>query len=476
MKRSIKVNIIILAGLFAGFNIFAQKATVYTTAKNTNLRISKTGVLNFQDSKQPLEVQICVFVDSQRKFQTLLGIGSALTDASAETFYKLPENIQKEFLTAFYDKEKGIGYSLARTSINSCDFSSESYTYVSDNDSTLKSFNILPDKKYRIPFIQKAIAASGGSLPIIISPWSPPAWMKDNNDMLHGGYLLPTYYQSWANYFVKFIRSYEAENIPIFGLTVQNEPMAKQIWESCIFTSKQECEFLKNYLGPTLAKSGLEDKKIIIWDHNRDLIYQRVNEVLSDPMANKYAWGIGFHWYETWTGSDMMFDNVRKVHESFSNKHLIFTEGCAEKFKISKVNDWSLGEKYGYSMINDFNSGVEGWLDWNILLDETGGPNHVGNFCFAPVIADTKQGKLIYTNSYYYLGHFSKFIRPGAQRITSSSNRGDLLTTAFKNQDNKIVVIVMNKSDLVMNCNLFIDSKETKLESLPHSISTIIVE
>ena len=127
-------------------------------------------------------------------------------------------------------------------------------------------------------------------------------------------------------------------------------------------------------------------------------------------------------------------------------------------------------------MFNDFNSGVEGWLDWNILLDETGGPNHVGNFCFAPVIADTKQGILIYTNSYYYLGHFSKFIRPGAQRITSSSNRGDLLTTAFKNQDNKIVVIVMNKSDLVMNCNLFIDSKETKLESLPHSISTIIFE
>lgn len=475
MKKHGKVTTLIVI-LLSGLQVFAQQATIYTTAKNTALRITKTGTQGFSTANQPVETQVCIFVDTNKQFQTVLGIGSALTDASAETFYKLPENLQNELLTSFYDKEKGIGFSFARTNMNSCDFSSESYTYVKDNDSLLQSFDISHDLKYRVPFIKKAIAASGGKLPMLISTWSPPAWMKDNNNMLLGGSLLPKYQNTWANYFVKFIHAYEAENIPVFGLTVQNEPMAKQKWESCIFTAKQETDFLKNYLGPTLANHGLQDKKIIIWDHNRDLLYQRAKDLLNDPEAAKYVWGIGYHWYETWTGGSMLFDNVRNVSESFPDKHLLFTEGCIEKFNINRLHDWSLGEKYGNSIINDFNNGVEGWLDWNIILDENGGPNHVGNYCFAPVIADTKGKKLTYTNIYYYLGQFSKFIRPGAKRIISSSNRDNLITAAFQNPDNKIVVIVMNKSEKMMNYQLFINSKETEIKSLPNSISTIIVD
>ena len=162
------------------------------------------------------------------------------------------------------------------------------------------------------------------------------------------------------------------------------------------------------------------DKKLFIWDHNRDLIYQRASTVLEDPGAAKYIWGVGFHWYETWTGAGMALENTRRVAEAFPGKHLLFTEGCYEKFDFNRLNDWSLGERYGYSMINDFNAGTVGWTDWNILLDEKGGPNHVGNFCFAPVHADTRNGTLIYTNSYYYMGHFSKFIHPGAKRIASA--------------------------------------------------------
>jgi glucosylceramidase len=237
--------------------------------------------------------------------------------------------------------------------------------------------------------------------------------MKDRGAMLKGGKLLPRYRQAWANYYVKFIQAHEQHGIPVWGLSVQNEPMATQKWESCVFGGEEERDFIKGYLGPALAKNGLGAKKLIACDHNRDLVYQRASAVLDDPAA-KYAWGIGYHWYETWTGSGMLFDNVRRTHETYPNTNLLFTEGCVEKFKFDQVNDWRLGEKYGMSMIGDFNAGTVGWTDWNILLDETGGPNHVGNFCFAPIIGDTKTGKLIYTNAYYYIGHFAKFIRPGA--------------------------------------------------------------
>jgi glucosylceramidase len=141
---------------------------------------------------------------------------------------------------------------------------------------------------------------------------------------------------------------------------------------------------------------------------------------------------------------------------------------------MARINLWSLGEVYGHSMINDFNNGTVGWTDWNILLDEKGGPNHAGNFCFAPVHADTKKGELIFTNSYYYIGHFSKFIRPGARRIISSSNRDLLETTAFQNVDGKIAVIVMNRSDQKLPFLLWMNNKAAKMESLPHSIATLV--
>lgn len=452
-----------------------KKVSVYTTAENTEYRISATDSVEFKPLAQPLETQICVFVEPKKTFQTFLGIGGALTDSAAETFAKISKEKQEEFLTAYFDKEKGIGYTLGRTNIHSCDFSSGSYTYVDENDKDLKSFNVSHDQKFRIPFIKKAIKAAGGKLTMFASPWSPPAFMKTTNNMLKGGKLKPEFYQSWASYYTKFINAYEKEGIPIWGLTVQNEPMATQTWESCIYTAEEERDFLKNYLGPTMQKAGLGAKKIIIWDHNRDLIYQRVNTILSDPEAAKYAWGIGFHWYEPWSGGEQMFDNVKLVNQVYPDKHLIFTEGCAESFDMKRVKNWTLGERYGYSMINDFNSGTVGWTDWNILLDEVGGPNHVGNFCFAPVHADTQTGELIYTNSYYYIGHFSKFIQPGAKRIASSTSRSALFSTAFLNPDGKISVVVMNRSDKEVPYLLWIDGKAAEVKSLPHSIQTLVI-
>jgi len=453
------------------YEVKSKSVAVYTTAENTDYRLTRTETLSFKKHGQPLETEVCIFVDPSKTFQSVLGIGGALTDASAETFYKLPKDKQDEILNAYYNDKTGIGYTIGRTNIQSCDFSSDTYSYVADNDVSLKTFNVDHDRKYRIPLIKSAIAAAGGKLTMFATPWSPPGWMKTNNDMLRGGKLKPEYDQVWANFYIKFIKVYEKEGIPIWGLSVQNEPMANQKWESCIYTAEDERDFIKNYLGPTLHKSGMADKKLIIWDHNRDLMYQRASTILEDPDAAKYIWGTGFHWY---MHDD--FENVKRVNEAFPGKNLLFTEGCADIYDAAKINDWKYGELYGKSMVNDFNNGVVGWTDWNILLDQYGGPNHVGNFCFAPIHADLKTGKLTYMNSYYYIGHFSKFVRPGAKRIISSSNRDGLMTTAFINKDNKVVVVVLNLTDEKTPYSLWIKGMTANTTSLPHSITTLIVQ
>ncbi|HEY0272540.1 MAG TPA: glycoside hydrolase family 30 protein [Chitinophaga sp.] len=449
-----------------------RSIVVYKTAAKTDLRITPTDTLHFTPMGQPLETQVCVFVDPTHRFQTVTGFGGAITDASAEVFGKLPAAQQQELLTAYYDKQKGIGYNLVRTTIASSDFSSGTYAYVQEGDSTLKTFNIDHDRRFRIPLIKAAMKTAGGKLDVFATPWSPPGWMKRNNNVLQGGKLLPQYRQAWANHYVKFIRAYEKEGIPIWGLSVQNEPMATQKWESCIFTGEEERDFIKYFLGPTLQKAGYGSKKLMAWDHNRDLIYQRAATVLNDPAAAKYVWGVAFHWYENWSGGARMLDNVARVHEAFPDKHLMFTEGCIEKFNWDKISDWQYGEVYGQNIISDFNNGTVGWTDWNILLDEQGGPNHVGNFCMAPVHA--KNGKLYYSNAFYYIGHFSKFVQAGAKRVAATPSRSKLLSTAFVNPDGKTVVEVMNQSDEEVPFYLWVDGKAAQTSSLPHSMTTFV--
>ncbi len=454
-----------------------KTATIFTTASNTTLRLSQTGKKTFAHRDQPRENEVSVFVNPKKSFQTFLGIGGAVTDASAEVFALLPEEKQQEFLTAYYDPEEGIGYSLLRTPIHSCDFSSGSYTYIAEGDKELETFSIERDLEFKIPLIKQAIATAGGTLLTYASPWSPPAFMKDNNNMLQGGKLLPEHYDTWARYYAKFIKAYEAEGMPIWGITIQNEPMAVQRWESCIYTAEEERDFLKNHLGPILEEEGLGDKKIVVWDHNRDLINHRANTIFEDPEAAKYAWGIGFHWYETWAGGEPMFSNLGNINESFPTKNLLFTEGCQEGFRDDRYQYWPHAERYGRSIINDVNNGTVGWTDWNILLDQRGGPNHVENFCFAPIHGDTETGELIYTPTYYYIGHFSKFIRPGAKRISTVSSRSHLLSTTFQHEDNSMVTVVMNQSDEDIEYHLYVGAAEAVTMRIPaHAMQSVVVE
>lgn len=449
----------------------SQMVDVYVTAQAGGKKLSRAESLALNDQQPLTEKTQYVFIDPAKKFQTLLGIGGALTDAAAETYAKLPVAQRQQLIKAYFDPVDGIGYSLARTHINSCDFSSGSYTYVAEGDAALASFSIKPDERFRIPLIKDALAAAKQPLTLYVSPWSPPAWMKDNRDMLRGGKLEPEFADAWARYFVAFIKAYETAGIPVWGLTVQNEPLAIQRWESCLFTAEEEKDFVRDHLGPTLARNGLGAKKIVLWDHNRTLLYERARVALEDPEAAKYIWGFGFHWYV-----NDAYDNVRLVTEAFPQTNVLLTEACLYPYDRAKLGEWHWGERYGTAMIKDFNNGAVGWTDWNILLDEIGGPNHVANYCYAPVHADTTTGELMFMNSFYYIGHFSKFIRPGARRIVSSATVDTLQTTAFENPDGSIAVVVLNTTDQEQSFSVRLGQNAAPTRSPAHSIMTLVMK
>jgi glucosylceramidase len=430
----------------------------------------------FQPAAQPPETDIDVFVDTTKHFQEVFGFGGAVTDAVAEVHATLAPSAQQAFLTAYFDPRAGLGYSVLRTTIHSSDFGSRSYTYVRDGDTALASFSIAPDLKLRVPLLRAALAAGrahGTDVRVFASPWSAPAWMKSNGSMVGGGALLPAYRDTWARYVVKFVQAYESAGVPLWGLSVQNEPMAKQTWESMVFTAEDETRYLADHLGPALRAAGLGSRKIIVWDHNRDLLPQRAAHILSDPKARPYVWGVGYHWYETWAGGEPMHANVAAVHEAWPDVNLLMTEGCIEKFDAARLQDWANGERYASQMIADLNAGACGWVDWNMLLDSRGGPNHKDNFCFAPLHAGS-DGQLVFTPIYTAIGHFSRYIRPRAHRVSAATSRSTLAATAFRNADGTLAVVVMNRSDAPQRYRLFIDRREVAVEIPARAFQTVI--
>ncbi|MNI05927.1 Glucuronoxylanase XynC precursor [compost metagenome] len=442
------------------------QATMYLTSRDTGDRLTKRGSLKFRDmeSGQKADLEL----NPEQSFQTVIGFGGAFTEAAAYTLSRMSNEKREEIIERYFHPTDGLGYTLGRVHIHSCDFALGNYTYVEDNDTELKSFDISHDYKWVLPLIQDAAKVKGSSFTMLASPWSPPAWMKTNGEMNHGGKLKPEFREAWANYYTKFIRAYEAAGVPIWGISVQNEPAAKQIWDSCEYTAEEERDFVRDYLGPVMHREGLEHVHILIWDHNRDLVVERASAVLSDPEAAKYVWGTGVHWY---VSED--FAQVGKVHELFPDKHLLFTEGCQEGGV--HLGSWDTGERYGRNMIGDFNNWMEGYLDWNLVLDETGGPNHVDNLCDAPVIADTATGEVHYNSSFFYIGHFSKFVRPGAIRVGHTLQREELLSVAFRNEDGSIALIVMNENDKDCKFTLGCNGQIAVTELPAHSIATYIL-
>lgn len=443
--------------------------SVYRTAKETNDKLTRVEDAFFSTPVEFMENGFLNVYEDIR-FQEIVGFGGAFTEAASSTLDKLDEETRREILHLYFSPVDGLGYTLCRTHINSCDFSLGNYAYdETDGDIELKDFSIERDRRSLLPMIKDSMQVPGSSFQLFASPWSPPAWMKTTGRMNEGGQLKKEYRQVWADYFVKYLREYEKEGIKFWGITLQNEANAVTEWDSCTYTAEEERDFLRDYLGPAIRKAGFSDLNIMFWDHNKELVVDRASVMLQDPEAAKYIWGIAVHWY-----SGEHFDSLAAFSRLFPEYKILHTEGCCG---WSPKNEWwKDGETYAHGIIGDLSNGATGWVDWNMVLNENGGPNHVGNFCNAPVMVDTEKKVFTLENSYYCMGHFSKFIRPGAKRVLSTKYCSQLETCAFLNTDNTVAVVVLNRSDERLEINLRSRGEIAGLISLPHSIMTLVYE
>ncbi len=335
------------------------------TKIETNIKrklfLHKTEKITFPISSNIIEFDV-ISVDQKQSFQTLLGFGGAFTESTGYSLSTVDEKIYNNIIDDYFLKD-GLNYSLCRLPIGSCDFSLNSYSYsYKDN---LSDFNIKRDQKYIIPTIKSA-QERNKNIKFVSSPWSPPAFMKDNNDLNNGGRLLKKYKKTWAKYLVKYVQNYMLENINIDYMTIQNEPNASQSWESCRYTAEEESDLLRNYLFHIFKENNLKTK-FLIWDHNKDNILERSINCLVQNGALNYASGIAFHWY---TGSH--FQNLSQLNKLFPNKLLIHTEGCTGYSNFNPSDELFNAEMYASEIIGDLNNGVNGFIDWNMVLEYNG--------------------------------------------------------------------------------------------------------
>ncbi|MEO1450092.1 MAG: glycoside hydrolase family 30 protein [Bacteroidota bacterium] len=448
--------------------------------------------------KEEVEAAIPINLHPEEVFQTITGIGGSFTEASAHLLNQLgPENRQA-VLEAYFGDE-GARYSLTRTHINSCDFSLGNYSYAPEaDDKELAHFTIEEDRPDLIPMIKSAQEISSDGFKIIASPWTAPPWMKDNKDW-KGGKLLPEYYGTWAHFFSKYLDAYRAEGIEIWGITVENEPLGNaNNWESMHFTAEEMTAFVRDHLGPRM-KSDKQQVKILGYDQNRDELKHWVDVMYGDAEAAQYFDGTAIHWYASTV--EWFPEVLQYAHQKAPDKHLIESEGCIDA-EVPKWQDdawywspeatdwgwdWASPEtkhlhpkyvpvfRYARDIIGCLNNWVDGWVDWNMVLDRQGGPNWFGNWCVAPVIVDPEADEVYFTPLYYTMAHFSKFIRPGAKRIGFEHSGKDIMVTAVQNPDGAIAVVIFNPTENARHISLSLTDKTTHFPISAKAIQTILI-
>ena len=432
-------------------------------------------------------------------YQEIIGFGGSFTESSAHVLKSLSEEKRDEVLHAYFSHDEA-AYSLTRTHMGSCDFSLSNYTYANTpGDSNLSDFSIKEDRDDLIPLIRDAAAVEGADFRIIASPWTAPPWMKENNDW-NGGSLLPEYYDTWALFFCRYIEEYGKAGIPIWAVTTLNEPLGNsEQWESMIFTPAQMARFVRSNLGPRFIENSI-DARILIYDQNRDHLEEWAGAILGDPKAAAYVWGTAVHWYSS--TYEWYPETLTRVHEQFPGKKLLHTEGCIDSevpvwrdddwyWRPEATDwgyDWALKEdkhlhpkyvpvyRYARDIIGGLNSYLTGWIDWNIVLDDGGGPNHAENWCIAPVIARPETDEVYYTPLYYVMRHFSRYIRPGAVRIGVDNGTKGLMVTAVRNPGGEIVVVILNQAERGERFALELDSHFAEMSIPASALQTIIIE
>ena len=471
MKNCLIIKFLVISfGLIPSLSLFSQtdgkQVKVFTSSANSkDMLVEKEDITLKEDSETENQV---IDIYPEFKYQQALGFGGAFTETSGYNFSLLSPLLKEKLIEALFGKS-GIGLNFCRTHINSADFSLSEYTEVQDGDTDLKTFNIDRDKKYILPMIKAAVKANP-NIWLFASPWSPPAWMKDNNSMIHGGSVLPEYYKTWANYFALFLKEYKKEGIDFFAVTVQNEPKAVQTWESCIWTGKEEGEFAVHFLRPALDENGFDKTKIMIWDHNKERVMERERESLSVQGADTAIWGVGFHWY-----SGDHFDNLRMAYELHPDKPLIATEFCLGG-AVNSDNNWNDVERYAKEIIGNFNNFMAASVEWNLIVDSKGGPYHnrTGGVK-APVYVDENKKDFTLGPLYYTVGHFSKFIKRYAFRIGSSVYSDGIKVVAFSNPDDEIVVIVLNTTDKDATPKIRLNNCTAEFNMPAKSLETLVI-
>ncbi|MDD3278210.1 MAG: glycoside hydrolase family 30 beta sandwich domain-containing protein [Lachnospiraceae bacterium] len=410
--------------------------------------------------------QIRIFPEIRR--QQMKGFGGAFTESAGYCYSKFDDEVKERFLKAYFS-EDGLRYNVGRTHINSCDFALGNYAAVEQTKDGLSEFDMTRANQYVLPLIQDACTVKGEKIELLLSPWSPPSYMKTNGEMNHGGQLKEECYGDWAEYVAVYLEHLRAEGLQLTYLTVQNEPAAVQTWDSCIYSAKEEMVLVRDFLAPTLAAHGLGDIKILVWDHNKEIIYDRAKESLSDEKARGFIYGVAMHWY---TGDH--FEQLDLVKEAFPEKEIFFTEGCVEYSRFVDSNEVKKAEMYAHDMIGNFTHQVSAFFDWNLLLDAKGGPNHVGNFCAAPIMCTESEKDFEKRLSYYYIGHFSRYIEKGAYAVACSRYCSEIETAAFINPSGEVVVVLLNRQDKAIETSVGIDGMGTDLVLKGHTITTLI--
>jgi len=431
--------------------------------------------------------------------QTISGFGGAFTESSAYLLNKLSKKNRDTILKAYFAKE-GANYSLTRTHMNSCDFSLTNYSYSPvEGDKNLEHFTIQEDKDDLIPMIKDALAISEDGFNLFASPWTAAPWMKDNKDWV-GGKLLPEYYDTWALFFSKYIDAYKKEGIEIWGFTVENEPHGNgNNWESMHYSPKEMTDFVEHHLGPKLEADGYGDKIILGYDQNRAGLAEWVDEMFRSETSSKYFDGTAIHWYES--TYDYFPDALQYAHKKAPSKYLIETEGCIDSqvpvwkddawyWKKEATDwgyDWAVPEdkhlhpkyapvnRYARDIIGCLNNWVDGWVDWNMVLDRQGGPNWFENWCIAPVIVDPDQDEVYFTPLYYTMAHFSKFIRPQAKVFALDNSDKDLMVTAAKNPDGSIAIVLFNEGLVDKSFKIVLNNQSIEASINKQAIQTIVI-